>query len=88
MIFGMVNEGILDERMGAFRTEVMAIFGAPTLFFRESRACAAPDFLGEKDPIASSIWLANMANAFRTSFCPEGSKVRFASCLLKDRAQD
>ena len=29
-----------------------------------------------------------MVNAFRTSFCPEGLKIRFASCLLKDRARD
>ena len=29
-----------------------------------------------------------MANTFRTSFRPEEVKVRFASCLLKDRAQD
>ena len=27
-------------------------------------------------------------NTFSMSFCPEGSKVRFASCILKDRAQD
>lgn len=27
-------------------------------------------------------------NAFQTSFCAEGSKVRFGSCLLKDKAHD
>ena len=29
-----------------------------------------------------------MVNAFWTSFCPRGSKARFASYLLKDRAYD
>ena len=28
-----------------------------------------------------------MVNAFRLTFCPKGSKVRFASCLLKDKAR-
>ena len=33
-------------------------------------------------------WLADVANSFRTSRCPEGNKVRLASCLLKERARD
>ena len=32
------------------------------------------------------MWLADVTNAFYTSRCPEGDKVRLASCLLKDRA--
>ena len=91
MIFGTVKEGILeilDERLGMFHVEVMAIFGARNLSFREFRVCGAPTFSGEMDPIVSRRWLADMANAFRMSFYPEELKVRFAPCLLKDRAQD
>ena len=89
MIIGTVKEGImeiLDERLGAFRTIIITIMGAHTLSFQEFRACRAPEFFGEKDPIASRRWLADMVNAFQTSFCPKGSTVKFASCLLKDRA--
>ena len=47
VIFCMVNEGILDECLGAFRTMVMAAtIGAHTLSFRDFRACEAPDFFG------------------------------------------
>ena len=76
MIFGSVKEGILeilDERLGAFHAEVLDIVGART-------------FSGEKDPIASSRWLVDMDNTFAVSFFLEEAKVRFASCLLKDRA--
>lgn len=91
VIFGTVKEGILeilDERLGAFRTKMMALLGARTLTFREFRAYGAPNYHGARDPIASSRWLADVANAFRTSKCPEGDKVRLASCLLKDRGRD
>ena len=67
MIFGMVKEGILEilhERLGAFRTEMMALLGVRTLTFREFRACGAPDYHGARDPVASSRWLADVANAF------------------------
>lgn len=74
--------------MGTFRVEVLAINWARTLLFREFRTCGAPEFFREKDPISSRRWLVGMAKAFWMSFCPEGSKVRFASCLLKDRARD
>ena len=74
---------ILDEHLGMFRTEIMAIRGARTPFC-EFSACVAPKFFGGKDPISSMRWLADMVNAFRMSFCSEGSKVRFASCLLND----
>ena len=91
MIFGTVKEGILeilDERLGAFRTEVMTIVGSRTLYFHEFCASGAPEFFGEKDPISSKRWLADMDNAFWMSFFPEGSNVRFSSYLLKDKAQD
>ena len=72
--------------MGAFSVEFIAIVGACILSFREFRACGAPTFSGEKDPIGNRRWLADMANAFRTSFCPEETKVSYASFLLKDGA--
>ena len=74
MIFGSVKEGILkilDEHLGMFRAEIMAIVGACTLSLYEFRACGAPTFSGEKEPIASRRWLADMTNMFKTSFCPE-----------------
>ena len=79
---------ILDELLGAFHAEVMAIIGACTLSSCEFRACGAPTFSREKDPISSRKWLADIDNAFMMSFCLEESKVRFASCLLKDMARD
>ena len=81
---------ILDERLGAFRTEMATMIGANTFTIREFRASRPPDYHGDWDPIANSRWLDDIANAFRTSRdrCPEGDKVRLASCLLKDRARD
>lgn len=70
VIFGTVKEGImeiLDERLGAFHIDIMAIVGAFTLSFQEFCACVAPKFFWEKDPIANKRWLVDMANAFRTS---------------------
>ena len=91
VIFGTVKERILeilDERFGAFHVEVLAIVRARTLSFSDFCACGAPGFFGEKGPIASRRWLAGMANAFKMSFYLEGSKVIFASSLMKDRARD
>ena len=59
-----------------------------TMTLREFKTCGAPDYYGARDPIVSTRWLADFANAFRTSRCPEGDKVRFASYLLKDRERD
>ena len=42
---------ILDERLGAFHAEVMAIIGVRTLSFREFHAFGAHAFHGERDPI-------------------------------------
>ncbi|CAH1431387.1 unnamed protein product [Lactuca virosa] len=67
---------------------MVTMMGSRTLTFREFRACGAPDYQGARDPIASTRWLADVANAFCTSRCPEGDKVRLASCLLKGRAHD
>ena len=87
VIFGTIKEGImeiLDEHLGAFRSEMV---GACTLTFREFWACETLDFFGNKDPIVSRHWLANVTNAFCASCCRKGEKVILASCLLKDRAQ-
>ena len=61
---------VLDERLGAFRVEVLVIVGTPTLSLCEYRACGALAFDRERDPVASRRWLEVMANSFRVSFCP------------------
>ena len=91
VIFDSVKEGILEilnERLSAFHAEIMALIATHSLTFRDFQDCGAPDYHGARDPITSSRWLADVANAFRTSRCPKGDKVRLASCLLKDRARD
>ena len=91
MIFGMIKEGILellDDGLSAFRNEVAAMIGSHKLTFREFGACGAPDYHGDQDPITSTKWLVDVANAFHTSKCPKGDMVRPASCLLMDRAHD
>ena len=79
---------LLDERLSAFRTKVAAMMGSLTLTFRDFRACGAPDYHRARDPIASSRWLGDVANAFRMSRCLEGDKVRLASCILNDKARN
>ena len=64
------------------------MMGLRTLTFREFKACGAPDYHLARDPIASTRWLVDVANAFRTNRYPEGNKVRLASGLLKDRTHD
>ena len=67
---------ILDKSPCTLRMEILDIVGARTLSFRKFRAYEAPVFFGEKDPILSRRWLADMVNAFRSSFYPEELKVR------------
>ena len=47
-----------------------------------------PDFHGVKDPIAARRWIVDIESAQMISFCPGGSKVRFATGCLRDRAWD
>ena len=78
MIFGTVKEDILeilDERLGTFCYEMMAMVGDLSLTFREFRASRAPEFFGKKDPIASRRWLVDVANSLCTSYFHEGEKV-------------
>ena len=75
MIFGLIKEGIpelMDERLSTFRAEVAAMMGSRMLTFREFRACGAPDYHGAREPVASTRWLEDVANAFRTrsDWCP------------------
>ena len=89
VIFGLVKEGILeilDERLSSFHSEVMALVGSYCLTFKDLWACEAIDYHGEKDPIMSRRWLADVANAFYTNSFPDKAKVRIASYLFKDRA--
>ena len=46
------------------------------------------DFHEAKDLIAARRWIADIESVQLTSFCPEGSKVRFAAGCLRDRAGD
>ena len=66
----------------------LARLGVRTLSFWEFKDCEAPKFFGKKNPIANRRWIANMENAQLVSFCPEGSKVGFASSLLRVGARD
>ena len=86
LIFGTIKEGImevLEECLGSFRSEIVAITVAHTFTFCEFQACRAPKFF-RKEPIASRHWLVDVVNAFRASSCPDGTNVRLSSCLLKD----
>ena len=78
VIFCTVKEGnleILDERLSSFRYEMVTTVGARSLTFREFGLCGAPNYYGEKDPIVSRRWLADVANAFHTSGFPEEENV-------------
>ena len=91
MIFGTVKEGImegLEDHLGSFRYEIVAMMGVCTLTFHEFRTSGALKFFGKKEPITSRRWLADVAYAFHISSYPDGAKVRLASYLLKNRAQD
>ena len=63
LIFGSIKEGVLEilnEHLGTFCAEVLAIVGTLTLSFFNFFACGAPTFSWEKDPIASRRWLTDM----------------------------
>ena len=79
---------ILDECLDAFHVGITVVVGAHTLSFREFLACGTPAFHGKRDLIVIRWWLTYMDKAFRMSFSPKEAKVRYVSCLLKDRAQD
>ena len=77
VIFGSVKEGILeilDEWLSTFHAEIVALVRKRSLTFMEFRACGAPDYHEARDPITSNRWLADVANAFRTSCCPLGGQ--------------
>ena len=91
VMFGTIKEGIvelLDEHLGAFRTEILAIVGACTLTFLEFHVRGDPEFFRKKHPVVSRKWIVDMTNAFRTSFFPEGSKVWHVAGCLRERARD
>ena len=92
MIFGTIKEGIIElkqERFKSFRADIVARqFWTQAPLFQEFKVCGATEFLRAKDPIASRCLIAYMENAQHRSFCPEGEKVGFASCLLRDKVQD
>src|SRR5581483_6162841 len=56
--------------------------------YRDFSTCNPPQFNGQKDPVASSRWIADVETAFLTVSCPEEVKVRFAVNLLRKAAKD
>ena len=56
--------------------------------YRDFSTCNPPQFNGQKDPVASSRWIADVEVAFLTISCPEEVKVRFAVNLLRKAAKD
>ena len=80
---------LMEDRLRAFRSDMASSqSGSRTLSFKDFRGSGAPDFHGVKDPIAARRWITDIESAQLTSFCPEGSKVRYAVGCLRDRAQD
>ena len=55
---------------------------------RDFKACQPPFFEGKKDPLISMRWISEVEGAFRTSLCPEESKVPLAANLLRGAAKD
>ena len=92
MIFRSIKASIIElmeDRLRAFRSVMTSSqSGAHTLSFKDFRGCGAPDFFGVNDPIIAKWWIANIESAQLTRFCPKGSKVRFATGCLRERARD
>ncbi|XP_052621903.1 uncharacterized protein LOC111883756 [Lactuca sativa] len=92
VIFGSIKEGIIElmgDRLRAFRSDLAyGQASTRTLSFKDFRGCGALDFHGVKNPIAARRWIADIESTQLTSFCPDGSKVRFAAACLRDRARD
>ena len=92
VIFGSIKEGIIElmeDCHREFRSDMAPCqSGTHTLSFKDFRGCEAPDFYGVKDPIVARRWIVDIEYAQVMSFCPEGSKVRFATGCLRERARD
>ncbi|KAJ9543618.1 hypothetical protein OSB04_023325 [Centaurea solstitialis] len=92
---------IKDDLKQEIRTQVEAVMGdrangsggsnggqARVTSYKDFMACQPPQFDGQKHPIASSRWLADVEGAFLTSACSEEVKVRYASNLLRKARKD
>lgn len=92
VIFGSIKEGIIElmeDHLRAVRSDLASGQASTcTLSFKDFRGSGAPDFHGVKNPIAARRWIADIESAQPTSFCLEGSKVRFTAGCLRDRARD
>nr|KAJ0216168.1 hypothetical protein LSAT_V11C300131450 [Lactuca sativa] len=92
VIFGSIKEGIIElmeDHLRAFRSDLASgQVSTRTLSFKDFRGCGVPDFHGVKNPIVARRWIADIESAQLTSFCMNGSKVRFAAACLRDRARD
>lgn len=56
--------------------------------FMDFRGCGAPEFFGVNEPITARQLIADMVCAQKNSFCSKGSKVRFATRCLREKAWD
>jgi len=59
-----------------------------TVTYRDFSACQPPIFEGLRNPLVSQWWITEVEGAFRTSFCPDESRVPFAVNLLRGAAKD
>ncbi|CAI9264123.1 unnamed protein product [Lactuca saligna] len=58
------------------------------VFFRELDTCGAPCFFEGKDHIINMRCIIDMESTFCVNFYPEEANVRFATCILCDRARE
>lgn len=80
---------LMDEHLKDFWVElVVGQLWDHTLTFKDFHVCKDPEFFEKKDPVASMYWIVDIECAFQTNFSPEGSKTKFATCLLRDGARD
>ena len=88
VMFGSIKEGIMEfmeDRLWIFRVNLVASqSGTRTLSFKDFRGCGAPDFIMVKDPIITWCWIVYIECAQMTSFCHDGSKVRFVARCLRE----
>ncbi|KAJ9538901.1 hypothetical protein OSB04_031634 [Centaurea solstitialis] len=92
---------IKDELKKEVRSQVEAVVGdrasgsggssggqARSASYKDFMACQLPQFDGQKDPIASTRWLADIEGAFLTWACSDEVKVRYVSNLLRKAGKD
>lgn len=80
---------VMDERLRVLWNDMEAgHLKVWEVSFKEFHACGAPYFFRSRESNTSMHWIADVESAFHASFCPVEAKVRFATCILCDRARD